>query len=266
MKRQSLFLAAALTAALVSLFVAGYPAQAASLSARIVPYGQAQAVADEIIVKLKPGAPATAIEALNRAHGAAVVSRSPYAGFLRLRLRAGQSISQAVAAYRGNPQVQYAEPNLVRRALMTPNDPYYSYQWHLQAGAGINVGPAWDVSTGSGVVVAVIDTGIAYESYTERVGHVRKSYYQAPDLAGATFVAGYDFINNDTHPNDDNSHGTHVAGTIAQSTDNALGVAGVAFGASLMPVKVLDADGYGTDAGVADGIYFAANNGAAVIK
>jgi len=118
---------------------------------------------------------------------------------------------------------------------------------------------AWDISTGdSSVVVAIVDTGIAYENYG--------SYCQAPDLAQTSFVQGYDFVNNDAHPNDDNRHGTHVAGTIAQSTNNNLGVAGVAFKTSLMPVKVLNKYGSGTYAQVADGIRYAADNGAKIIS
>lgn len=91
-------------------------------------------------------------------------------------------------------------------------------------------------------------------------------YQKAPDLAGTSFVAGYDYINNDTHANDDEGHGTHVAGTIAQTTNNNLGVAGVAFNTTLMPVKVLDAAGSGSYQQVADGIYYATDNGAKVIS
>jgi serine protease len=110
----------------------------------------------------------------------------------------------------------------------------------------------------------VVDTGIAYEDYTDPVkGTVFK---QAPDFVGTTFVAGYDFVNDDVHPNDDEGHGTHVAGTVAQTTNNTLGVAGVAFKASLMPVKVLGANGSGTLADVADGIRWAADHGAKVIN
>ena len=78
--------------------------------------------------------------------------------------------------------------------------------------------------------------GVAYENYCDPI----KCYYKASDLAGTTFVPGYDFVNSDTHANDDNSHGTHVTGTIAQTTNNSLGVAGVAFKAKIMPIKSLD--------------------------
>ena len=79
-------------------------------------------------------------------------------------------------------------------------------------------------------------------------------------------VGGWDFMNQDAHPNDDNWHGTHVAGTIAQTTNNGLGVAGVAFGTTIMPVKVLNAAGTGTLEGVAEGIRYAVDNGADVIS
>ncbi len=154
-----------------------------------------------------------------------------------------------------HPAVISAEPNYYRYAYFAPNDTYFSYQWDFPM---IQMQQAWNVSTGAGATVAVVDTGVAYENYG--------SYQQAPDLAGTTFVPGYDFINNDTHPNDDNSHGTHVAGTIAQTTNNSKGVAGIAFDARIMPVKVLDASGTGSSWEVAQGIRWATDHGANVIN
>lgn len=258
-------MAATLLVSVAVLVLAGPAVARPNLTpADLVAYGQGQAVAGEIIVKFAPRASQAAIDALNANNNTSVLYRSPFAGFTRLRVPQGRTLAQMIAAYRGRHEVEYAEPNYVRYALMVPNDPYYAYQWHLRA---INAEPAWDISTGSGVIVAVVDTGIAYEDYVETIfGIPLFDYYRAPDLANTTFVAGYDFINGDTHPNDDQGHGTHVAGTIAQSTNNSVGVAGVAFGASLMPVKVLDMLGTGTDAEVADGIWFAADHGAKVIN
>ncbi len=91
-------------------------------------------------------------------------------------------------------------------------------------------------------------------------------YQKAPDLAGTSFVAGYDFVNDDSHPNDDGAHGTHVTGTIAQNTNNNYGVAGIAFNTTIMPIKVLSAAGPGTYAMIADGIYYATVNGAKIIN
>src|SRR3989338_9139149 len=182
-----------------------------------------------------------------------------------LSLPAGRLVGDAVREYRSLKNVQFAEPNYIARALLTPNDPYFVYQWHLDnpVHGGINSKTAWNTSSGSGAIVAIVDTGIAYENYTAPNG---KKYYKAPDLSGTCFVAGYDYIENDTHPNDNNSHGTHVAGTVAQSTNNSSGVAGVAYSSFLMPVKVLDRNGSGSYAQVADRIRFAADNGAHVIN
>ncbi|KKU82789.1 MAG: hypothetical protein UY09_C0005G0021 [Parcubacteria group bacterium GW2011_GWA2_47_8] len=169
------------------------------------------------------------------------------------------TVSQALTAALQNPEIEYAEPNYKAFALSTATDPYYTYQWNFTTVNSINVEPAWDLTHGEGVTVAVIDTGVAYENYGTQ-------FRQANDLANTTFVAGYDFVGNDTHPNDDEGHGTHVAGTIAQSTNNGIGVAGVAYGARIMPVKVLDANGSGNYGDIVDGIYYAVDNGANVIN
>ena len=184
----------------------------------------------------------------------------------KIKISKGQTVDQALAEYRSRNDIVYAEPNYIVEALMVPNDTYFGYQWHLDSPVygGINVKGAWDHTQGQGVTVAVIDTGIAYESYIDPV--TRKNFSRAPDFSNTCFVQGYDFVSNDTHANDDNSHGTHVAGTIAQSTNDSYGTAGVAFKACLMPIKVLDSNGSGSYSDVADGIRYAADNGAKVIN
>jgi len=137
-----------------------------------------------------------------------------------------------------------------------PNDPLYQHQWHLDQ---IGMPSAWRLSRGRGVVVAVLDTGVAYTDQDD-------GFRQVPDLAGTSFVEGYDFVDDDTVPLDEHGHGTHVAGTIAQTTNNGIGVAGVAFEASIMPVRVLNRQGYGSYGDIADAIRFAADNGADVIN
>ena len=186
--------------------------------------------------------------------------------FRIVKLAGGKSVREAEREFEARGDVEYAEPNYIAHAFLTPNDPYYSLQWHLNNAVygGIHTEPAWDLSRGTGVSVAVIDTGVAYENYRNPVNG--KRYYRAPDLASTCFSPGYDYVEKDTHPNDDNSHGTHVAGTVGQSTNNSTGVAGVAFESCLMPVKVLDRNGSGTYANVAAGIRFAADNGAKVIN
>ncbi len=218
-------------------------------------------VPEQVIVKFREGVTGAAAGALIKKHGAATLRARKAGGYRVLRVPPGRSVQGLVAALRGEPLVEYAEPNGVLRALMVPNDPYYSYQWHYRGPSGdINIEPAWDIQTGTpSVIVAVVDTGVAYEDFG-------RLFRQAPDLANTTFAAGYDFVNDDAHPNDDDGHGTHVAGTVAQSTNNDLGVAGVAFNCAVMPVKVLDRKGEGTADWVAQGIYFAADKGASVIN
>ncbi|MDY6899606.1 MAG: S8 family peptidase [Cyanobacteriota bacterium] len=159
----------------------------------------------------------------------------------------------------GNPnldevarEAEYLQPSddifeEAKPSLKGPNDPLYSQQWHLR---NINVEGAWDKTKGKGITVAVIDTGVT----------------KVRDLEETEFVKGYDFVNDKEDARDDNGHGTHVAGTIAQATNNSYGVAGVAYEASLMPLKVLSDYGGGTIADIAEAIKFAADNGADVIN
>jgi serine protease len=137
-----------------------------------------------------------------------------------------------------------------------PNDPLYQYQWHFDQ---IDVIGAWKKSTGKGAVVAVIDTGVAYKDKGSQ-------FTQTPDLKGTKFVGGYDFVDDNDEALDEHGHGTHVAGTIAQTTNNAYGVAGVAFNAKIMPLRVLNKNGYGSVSDIVDSIRFAADNGAHVIN
>ncbi len=171
-------------------------------------------------------------------------------------------------ALRQDPEVLAVEPNALMQPLLTPNDSRYPEQWHyFESTGGINAVPAWDRATGSGVVVAVIDTGIVPHS----------------DL-NANVLPGYDFVSDatsardgngrDSNPRDEGDwslagecgrttaansswHGTHVAGTVAAVTNNAAGVAGVAFGAKILPVRALAKCG-GTLADIADAIVWSA--------
>ena len=139
------------------------------------------------------------------------------------------------------------EPDYIYHAFIAPNDPDYSKQWNLR---GINIERAWEENHGEGITVAVIDTGVS----------------KVPDLRETEFVEGYDFVNDRSNAEDDNGHGTHVAGTIAQSTNNNYGVAGIAYKAKIMPLKVLSGTGGGTVADIAEAIRFAVDNKADVIN
>lgn len=159
---------------------------------------------------------------------------------------------------RMDPDIEYAEPNFIRKPSLVPNDEFYSLQWHYQL---INLPQAWDITTGSNsVIVAVIDTGVL-------LNH--------PDLS-SRLIAGYDFISDPTSANDGDGidsdpndlgddpqgasssfHGTHVAGTIGAATNNTTGVAGVTWQSRIMPLRVLGVGG-GTDADIAQAIRYAA--------
>lgn len=232
-------------------------------------------MAGEILVQFKPGTKGSDIAALHARHGASEIASSRFSGVKRLKISPRKTIDEMVAIYQRNPNVDYAEPNFIAHAQAPPNDPLYNpYQWHFDniEYGGIEMEAAWDTSSGHpDIIVAVLDSGVAYEDYDQYVAINKRrgywiNYLQAPDLAQTNFVAGYDFINDDSHANDDEGHGTHVTGTIAQSSNNYLGTAGIAFNTSIMPVKVLDSNGSGSYSAIADGIYFATDNGAKVIN
>ncbi|HMJ95153.1 MAG TPA: S8 family serine peptidase, partial [Thermoleophilaceae bacterium] len=145
-----------------------------------------------------------------------------------------------------------------------PDDPGFRLQWNFTGAYGINVIEAWTLAQslgapgGRGAVVAVLDSGVAYE----RRGRFRR----APDLRHSTFVHPWDFIGKDAHPNDVFGHGTHVVGTIAQTTNNGIDTAGIAYNAKIMPLRVLDANGEGDSADIARAIRYAARHRADVIN
>jgi serine protease len=155
------------------------------------------------------------------------------------------------------PSVLYAEPNYYRHAHLFPNDPYFRYQWHLPW-PHLSTLLTWDITTGSGVTVALLDSGVSYRNAAP--------YALAPDLAGTLIIPGWDFVNADANPDDDSGHGSHMCGCIAQTTNNLVGVAGVAFSSTVLAVKVMDSLGDVTIADESDGIYYATNNGARIIN
>lgn len=171
-----------------------------------------------------------------------------------VRIAPGESVRDAVEKLDDRPGVEYARPNYIARASFIPNDPRIGLQWNLFGQLGINMPEAWDLARalgapgGRGAVVAVLDTGVAYRN--------RGPFRRAPDLHH--FVRGYDFVDDDRWPFDLNGHGTHVAGIIAQSTNNGKGTAGIAYRAKIMPLRVLDADGAGDTVAISRAIRYAA--------
>ncbi len=221
-------------------------------------------VADGVIVDFRDDVPLSMAESLSRRLGLRIVQGTEWTRRSRICLFTGgggwRRLWRSLLSYLGAGVVERMEPDYYVFALRdpaaaSPNDPLYKYQWHMRM---IDVEHAWNFSMGAGVVVAVIDTGVAYAA----VGHRRR----LEDLENTRFVEGVNFVDRSFPPLDDHGHGSHVAGTIAQSTNNGKGVVGVAPAAAVMPVKVLDARGRGTVFDIALGIRYAADHGARVIN
>ena len=245
-------------------------------------------VAGEIIVKFRPGVNASAKADAHRQGGGTAQTEIVRTGLQLATVPRGAETA-AIARYRNNPNVLYAQPNFVRSlpeplshapgSEFVPGDFYFDEQWALhntgqyfqcfpfldtelcfylaKPDADIDAPEAWALSTGSSVAVAVIDTGIDYSH---------------PDLAGK-FIGGWDFVNNDGDPMDDHGHGTHVAGTIAALINNPTGdpaaeegVAGVAPNALILSYKVCTPDGHCNDFAIAQAIDRAVTDGAKVIN
>ncbi len=155
-----------------------------------------------------------------------------------------------------------------------PNDPgasgapggWEALQWNFDGQWGVQAPQAWanliaaghPGGYGAGIVVAVLDTGVAYADHGR--------YVRSPDFDASQFVAGYDFVSHTAYPEDRNGHGTQVAGTIAEETNNAIGVTGLAYGVRIMPVRVLNSQGNGRASTIAKGIMFAVRHHAQIIN
>ncbi|MDI6873089.1 MAG: S8 family serine peptidase [Actinomycetota bacterium] len=181
------------------------------------------------------------------------LASQPMRRALRLRLRPGLEELEACRRLLSSSLVWTAEPNLVfRAAITTPYDLYYRQQWNLWDDYGINAEAAWDLQKGSSsLTLAVIDTGIDFSH---------------PDLAGRILSTGYDYVNGDPDPSDDDGHGTMIAGIACANANNLKGIAGIDWYAKIMPIKALNSWGQGSLDTVVNSIYHAANHGAAVIN
>ena len=253
----------------------GVPAAIAACILSLVVVTSAAAaphVPGELVVKYRAGASEGARAAARRAAhvepGARVAPRTE-----RVTVPDGE-LQAAAARLEREDAVLHALPNYVATATtFSPNDPgkagpggWAALQWNFTGPFGVNVSQAWENAIaaghpgGAGVTVAVLDTGVAYRTSPDR------RYLLAPDLDRTRFVRGYDFVRNNKLPYDRNGHGTFVAGVIAQSTNNGIGLTGVAYRARIMPVRVLDFEGKGDVATIARGIRLAARRGARVIN
>ena len=202
-----------------------------------------------LVVDLVDGATEVDLQTLEALlDGADLAWLSPLSEDEALAIGNVADLAAAVEALQGNPLVEVVEPEITLQAFEFPNDPMYPQQWNMRA---MGAPAGWEnTPMGKGVIVAVIDTGVTV----------------VEDLKDTHVLQGASFVRGEPTAADGNGHGTHVAGTIAQSTNNGVGVAGVAPKATILPVKVLSKQGFGTSAAIASGIDYAVDNGAQVIN
>ncbi|MGE3340185.1 MAG: S8 family serine peptidase [Alphaproteobacteria bacterium] len=242
-------------------------------------------VAASVIVRFRDDAPTdTRLRTLSAIRGTRAPKQA-WSDFEVVHLPPGSDPEAVATALAARPDIDWAQPRYRVQPQFVPNDPLYPRQWNFQA---IDMERAWDINRGasSQIVVAVLDSGMAYRNATVRftgrtlppfpaLGRVDVPFAAAPELGGPDrFVAPRDFIWNTDTPLDMDGHGTHIAGTIGQVTNNGAGVAGMAFNVRLMPVKVIDGDWdaifnsprFATDDVIAQGIRYAADNGAHILN
>jgi serine protease len=225
-------------------------------------------VPDELLVKFKSGvATASAMTAI-RNKGAEARRLLTREGLIQVKLPPGTRVEDVIEGWSALPEVEYAAPNAYAQGFFAPNDSVigqFDLAWNLR-----NVGAygAWDVVTGDpSIILAIIDTGVAFEDHPipsyERpfLWPGTTMYRRSPELPNR-FLPGYDFVYNDDHPNDDNGHGTMVSTIAAGQADNVAGSAGIAFGVTILPIKVLRWDTGGEMGPIVQGIRYAADQGA----
>lgn len=181
-----------------------------------------------------------------------------------------QDVAQTVRRLRSESNIGYAAANPIARAsAFVPNDPGFGQgwataQWNFAGPNGVGAPLAWQHAIDAGragargVKIAVLDSGAAYAN--------RGAFKQSPDLDRTRFLPGYDFVDDDPYPHDENGHGTHVTSTLAESTNNGRGMTGLAYNASIIPVRVLDRNGEGDAARIAKAVRWAVRSDADLIN
>jgi serine protease len=254
---------------LVVACTASVAASAAATAAAATPaYAPSQ-----ILIKYATATPPRARAATARAAGAgAPAVTAPHTRLLKLA--PGVSVNAALRRLRGRRDVAWAVPDYRAQAAggLVPNDrgtgtvagDWQQLQWNFVGPFGVNAPQAWanvaadGAPGGKGVIVAVLDTGVAYATHGR--------FLRSPDFSRYGFVGGYDFIAHNRVPDDRNGHGTFVAGTIGEATNNHYGLTGLAFATRIMPVRVLNTQGEGEASTIAEGVRYAVKHGARVIN
>ena len=221
---------------------------------------QPRQAAGELLVKYREGISEAEIAGIHAASGARVLGLIEELGIYRLAVPARRSLGNEIQSYTNDPRCERVTPNYMGRGGdFFPNDTSFGSAWHLnntgQTGgstdADVDTVEGWDITRGdSSIVIAVLDTGIDSD-HPEFLGRI---------------LAGFDFVNGDSDPEADHSHGPQVTGILAANADNLFGVAGIDHFAKILPVKVLNSVNLGTTFDLMNGITYAANEGSNVIN
>ena len=248
------------------------PALAEPRAGFVLPQETPRFAPAQLLIKFPENTPVAAIDRAAREMGASLMEMVTPDGLAKVRLDPFASLRDAQQSWSQRPDVEYAAPNMIAHAFSVPNDTIiatFDLKWNLRQ---VGAFDAWDfVTADPRIVLAIVDSGVAFEDYaipTDELPFLwpgTTTYRRSPDLPGP-FVPGWDFVHDDAHPDDDYGHGTFVATLAAGAANNVAGSAGVAFGVTLLPVKVLDYRGDAESDDIVKGIRFAADQGADIIN
>lgn len=288
-RRDCLLTTVGLTAVLIAVSLAGGAGSAAASAGVGSQIAATGAAVDQLLVRFDGDSTSDERAEARQRSGTKLEVRLPVANLELLRLDPGISLAEATTRLEDQDSVLYAEPNFYRRLARTPNDSLFGQLWGLEntgqsvlgvtgaLDADIDATNAWNVSTGvPAITVAVIDSGLdldhrdlAPNIWTNpgESGAGKETNGRDDDLNGLTDdFRGWDWASSDNDPRDSHGHGTHVAGTIGARGDDGFGVAGVAWNARLMALRVLDNQGIGTVANVIQAYVYAQRMGAKVVN